>query len=76
MMFDGYNQGYTKALLDVRDFFEYHSDALKYERCYNSKMIPIVLNGLIDARHEMIKVGGAHLSMKLSKDRKRCFHED
>ena len=75
-MTDSYMGGYTKALLDVKDFFEYHSDALKRSRCYNSKMIPVILQGLINARHKMIEVGGMNLPMKLSKDRKEVFLDE
>lgn len=76
-MIDSYQGGYTKALLDVRDFFEYHNNTLKHNRMYNSKMIFIVLNGLINARHKMMEIGGRDLTMRLSKDRKELsLYED
>lgn len=70
-MTESYQGGYTKALLDVKEFFEVHSEALKRNRCYNAKMIPVILDGLINARHKMMEVGGANLSMKLLKDSKK-----
>mgnify|MGYP006988890542 CR=1 FL=1 len=72
-MTDTYRGGYTKALLDVLDFFEYHDESLKLSRMYGRKGVPVVLKGLVEARETMMEIGGKDLQMKLSADRKRMF---
>lgn len=46
-MRETYNGGYFKALLDVRSFFENHSQSLKFSRLYNQKGLMQVLDALI-----------------------------
>lgn len=38
-----YESGYAKALLDVKNWFERHSTALKFFRMYNQKNIEMLL---------------------------------
>jgi len=39
-----YENGYQQALLDVKNWFEHHSIALKSLRMYNQKNIEMLLN--------------------------------
>ena len=67
-----YRQGYFKALLDVKNYFDTHSDNLKYLKMYNSKKIPLLLQAFLDNVDTMI-IWGEHIELKLSKDGKRVF---
>ena len=60
-MIETYTGGYLKALLDVRNFFERHSIALRYSRLYNQKGVMQVLNALIENRDELRVTGDVKL---------------
>ena len=53
----GYNRGYTKALIDVQNFLESHSEAMKYNKLYSHKGISAVLSALIQNREELREAG-------------------
>ena len=67
-----YRQGYFKALLDVKNYFDEHSESLKHLKMYNSKKIPLLLQAFIDNADEMI-MWGDEIELELSKDGKRVF---
>lgn len=67
-----YRQGYFKALLDVKNYFDTHSESLKYLKMYNSKKLPLLLQAFIDNADEMM-MWGEDIDLKLSKDGKRVF---
>lgn len=52
-----FEKGYFKALLDVKNYFDTHSDSLKINKMYNSKNIPKLLQAFIDNRERMILEG-------------------
>ena len=60
-MTDSYIGGYTKALLDVTNWFENHTQALKDEHLYNAKGIRKVLSALLDNRAELRETGDVKL---------------
>lgn len=74
MNFD-YEQGYFKALVDVKNYFDSHSDTLKHLRMYNSKKIPLLLDAFIRYHEKMIKVGDA-IDLKLTADRKKVILDE
>lgn len=41
-----YRNGYAKALLDVKNWFERHSQSLKWCKMYNSKNIEMILSAI------------------------------
>lgn len=62
-MTDNYYSGYTKALLDIRDYLDYHSAHMKNQRCYNEKAIRSLIDTFIENRHDIIESGGMHLEL-------------
>lgn len=66
-MLDSYRQGYFKALLDVKDYFDYHSESLKHNRMFNSKKIPLLCQAFIDYHETMMTYGGSDLELTLTK---------
>lgn len=60
-MMDTYSHGYTKALLDVRDYIKDHSDALKVNKLYNRKGIEKLIDALINRRGELMRTGTVQL---------------
>lgn len=60
-MIETYTGGYLKALLDVRSFFEGHSETLKLNRLYNQKGVMQLLDALIDNRDELRTTGDVKL---------------
>lgn len=56
-MTDSYRGGYLKALLDVKNYFDSHSDMLKHLRMYNSKKIPLLLQAFVDNADKMMLEG-------------------
>lgn len=48
---------YTKALVDVKKFFEEHSENMKYQKLYSCKGITAVLNALVEYREELRETG-------------------
>ena len=67
-----YRQGYFKALLDVKNYFDKHSESLKCLKMCNSKKIPLLLQAFIDNADEMM-MWGDEIELKLSKDGKRVL---
>lgn len=43
-----YNNGYKKALIDVINWFDKHSDAMRYNHFYNRKGIHFILSALLE----------------------------
>jgi hypothetical protein len=43
-----FKQGYDKALLDVKNYFERHSIAMKQNKMYNQKGINALLQAMLD----------------------------
>ena len=62
-----YEQGYSKALTDVRNFFEKHSAAMKYHKLYNQKSIEALLLALQQNR-EMFMEFGEDLELSFKKE--------
>lgn len=62
-MTDNYYSGYIKALLDIRDYLDYHSDMLKHNRCYNEKAMISLVDLFIVNRHEIAEQGGMTLEL-------------
>lgn len=60
-MIETYTGGYLKALLDVRSFFEGHSETLKLNRLYNQKGVMQLLDALIENRGELGTTGDVKL---------------
>ena len=52
-----FNRGYTTALVNVLNFFDEHSDALKANRIYNRKGVHAVLDFLLKNREELRENG-------------------
>lgn len=69
-MQDNYIGGYTKALLDVEQFFADYSDALKTHKLYNKKGIDNILHFLIENRVEMREYGTID-NIRIDPDTKR-----
>lgn len=67
-----YRQGYFKALFDVKNYFDTHSETLKYLKMYNSKKIPLLLQAFTE-NADMMMLYGDTIELKLSKDGKRVF---
>lgn len=67
-----YRKGYFKALLDVKNYFDTHSDNLKYLKMYNAKKIPLLLQAFVENADEMI-MWGEEIDLKLSKNGKSVF---
>lgn len=75
-MIDSYRQGYFKALLDVKDYFDYHSESLKHNRAFNSKKIPLLCQAFIDYHEVMMTYGGSELELMLTKEGKVILVEN
>ena len=60
-MTDSYIGGYSKALLDVKNWFEDHSEILKFNRLYNEKGIRNILWALLENRAELRETGDVEL---------------
>lgn len=56
-MIDSFNSGYTKALIDVENYFSNHSPQLKSCKLYNEKGIQKLLHELINHREELRETG-------------------
>lgn len=52
-----YKQGYFKALQDVKNYFDSHSDVLKKHKMYNAKKLPILLQAFLDNWDKMVYEG-------------------
>lgn len=73
-MIENYQQGYTKALIDVVHFFEIYMDALSYFKMINKKRLPGVLKLLLDNREEMMKWGGDIKVILIDRDDPKKKH--
>ena len=70
-----YASGYFKALVDVKNYFDSHSDMLKCLRMYNSKKIPLLLQAFIDNSDRMMVEGDA-IELKLLNEGKVILDEN
>lgn len=52
-----YRDGYQKALLDVKDWFERHSNSLKWCRMYNRKDVEMLLNAICKGADTFMEFG-------------------
>jgi hypothetical protein len=50
-------RGYTKALLDIQNFFESHSEALSTYKLFNKNGVTAILKFLIENRDELREYG-------------------
>lgn len=50
-----YHDGYFKALLDVKNWYENHSEIIKYYKLSNYNGILLILNKLIEKRNELME---------------------
>lgn len=67
-----YRQGYFKALLDIKNYFDTHTNSLKHLKMYNSKKIPLLLQAFVENADEMM-MWGEDIDLKLSNDGKSVF---
>lgn len=54
---DNFIKGYTKALLDIQNFYERHSDSLQLYRLYTRKATTEIIRFLIENREELREIG-------------------
>lgn len=52
-----YRDGYFKALLDVKNWFEQHSNSMRYFRMYNAKGLTKILNAMIKDIEQFMEQG-------------------
>lgn len=52
-----YENGYTKALLDVVNWFKNHSETLKFYKLYKREYIEKLLDALLENRVELRETG-------------------
>lgn len=65
-------RGYTKVLVDVQNFFESHSETMKYYKLYSYKGILAVLSALIQHREELRETGTVD-DLIVKKDKKNII---
>lgn len=65
-----YRQGYDRALLDVKEWFDRHSMSLKRERLYSKQGIDLLLNALIE-NSERFSVEGDEMELYYNKNEKK-----
>ena len=65
-----YENGYTKALIDVLNWFERHSDCLRYTKMYNKIGVEAMLRGMLNNR-EMFMDFGEMTEFKVIRDEKK-----
>lgn len=70
-MLDTFNGGYTKALVDVLNWFEGHSEDLKFHKMFNCKGVIAILKALIDHREELRVTGDAEL--RFNRESRKVF---
>lgn len=68
-MVDTFNGVYTKALVDVLNWFEGHSEDLKYHKLFNCKGVIAVLKALVEHREELRVTGNAELKFNRETQR-------
>ena len=71
-MTNSYEGGYTKALIDVVNWFENHSIAMRYNKLYNRQCVEKLLNALLENRAELRETGDVNLVW--SKEKKVFLH--
>lgn len=71
-----YRQGYDRALLDVKEWFDRHSMLLKNERLYSKQGIGLLLNAFIE-NSERFSVEGDEMELYYNKNEKKmeCVKE-
>ena len=52
-----YENGYLKAISDIKNWISNHSQSLKYNKCVNLKDIISLLNFFEQNREDFIKIG-------------------
>jgi hypothetical protein len=52
-----YRQGYFKALLDVKNWWENHSESIKYLRLGSYKGALLILEKLLEVREDLMLLG-------------------
>ena len=50
-----YDNGYRKAISDIKNWFDIHSNSLKYNKCYNEKSISAILSAMEQNSEVMLK---------------------
>ncbi len=70
-MLDTFNGGYTKALVDVLNWFEGHSEDLKFHKMFNCNGVIAILKALIDHREELRVTGDAEL--RFNRESRKVF---
>ena len=69
----GYVQGYTKALLDVLNWFKSHSDALKRYKAYKQKDIEGILQAMLNDRQTFMKYGENVIIIQYGNDNRKQY---
>lgn len=62
-----YENGYTKALLDVVNWFKNHSESLKNHKLYKRECIEKLLDALLENRAELRETGDVTLNWNKEK---------
>lgn len=65
-----YRQGYDRAPLDVKEWFDRHWMSLKRERLYSKQGIDLLLNALIE-NSERFSVEGDEMELYYNKNEKK-----
>ena len=67
-----YRNGYQKALLDVKNWFERHSWSLKTSRMYNKKSVEMLLNAICKGADTLMEFGDdTAVYFEYDKDKKK-----
>lgn len=66
-----YSHGYRKALCDVVDWFERHSQGMAYNRAYAKNPIEALLKAMAK-EHEAMEKYGASVVFVLKRQDKKC----
>ena len=67
-----HKQGYDKALLDVKNWIERHSESMKYHKLNNAKGIMMLMNAFIE-NSEKLREYGDYTEFILSSDKKKII---
>jgi hypothetical protein len=62
-----YENGYTKALIDVKNWFKKHSISMNYYKMYNQKNIEMLLNAICK---------GAYVFQQYGEDTEMTFEQN
>lgn len=76
-MLDTYRGGYTKALLDVKEILENHSESLAYRKVLTKKSIKnlsAIIDGMIEYKDVLMKWGD-HADCLRTPEGKFIFRE-